>query len=550
VPFGRYVIRSRLGRGGMGEVFLADQLGPLGPVRPVALKRMLPRFASDENALMMFLGEMGTAALLNHPNIATTYDFGEIDGVYFLAMEYVDGLPLNRILDAVGTIAPSEALYILRSIADALAHAHALKLPTGEQRPVVHSDVTPHNIMVSSRGTVKLLDFGIARAEAMASKERARGKLGYAAPEQMRGAPTDRRFDLWAMGILLYEMLVGERPYRGDNPIEVLEQAEKRSFQQLRERKPDASELDPLLLRALEPDPPKRFSQAEDFVAAVIESQRYFPSSSIDHLAALVEKAGGAAPEAEGHEVTGTGVAVIDPGPLAQPAGRPEMKLDRLPGIADLTDATVQNYPRIRAPTWRSRLMRSILIGGIAGLSMGAVGTYAYQRATEPAETTPPPLAPRMEPPPVIEKPPPPQEPPPREEPPHREAVEPRPEKTPVPSKTERPRESRRTRSRRESKKTQDSAETVAQERKPIEGRGSLGVLYVRSVPWSKVTLDGLSLGEGIIAAKPVPAGRHKLTLTPGNDKFPPREIDLEMKAGVVTRVSVDFDSGSVRIEP
>src|SRR5688500_2535724 len=123
------MIRRRLGRGGMGEVFLADQLGPLGPVRPVALKRMLPQLANDQQASQMFLEEMGLIAKLNHPNIATTFDFGEVDGVYFIAMELVEGLTLAEIEATVGPLPIEETIAIVQAVADALAHAHAEKKP-------------------------------------------------------------------------------------------------------------------------------------------------------------------------------------------------------------------------------------------------------------------------------------------------------------------------------------------------------------------------------------------------------------------------------------
>src|SRR5262249_25660430 len=160
---------------------------------------MLPQFASDESALVLFLDEMAIAAQLNHPNIATTYDFGEIEGSYFLAMEYVEGLTLQAVVQKLGPLPVPEVVALARRTADALAYAHALKIPGREIIPVVHSDVSPQNIMISAQGAVKLLDFGVARAEAAVQKGPGRGKVSYAAPEQMRCRPPDRRFDLWSL---------------------------------------------------------------------------------------------------------------------------------------------------------------------------------------------------------------------------------------------------------------------------------------------------------------------------------------------------------------
>ncbi|MCA9554909.1 MAG: serine/threonine protein kinase, partial [Myxococcales bacterium] len=221
VPFGKYVIRTRLGQGGMGEVFLADQLGPLGPVRPVALKRLLPKHTHDPHVVRMFLEEMGVAAQLSHPHIVVTYDFGELDGAYFLAMEYVDGLALDRLVAEQGPLPLDAVVTLGRHIASALQHAHE-RVSAGAPTPVVHQDVTPHNILVSRAGDAKLLDFGIARTEAAALGERVHAKVRYAAPEQLRRAPPDRRFDVWGLGVTLYQALTGRLPFpQADLPSRV-----------------------------------------------------------------------------------------------------------------------------------------------------------------------------------------------------------------------------------------------------------------------------------------------------------------------------------------
>src|SRR5688572_10901443 len=314
VPFGRYLIRRKLGRGGMGEVFLADQLGPLGPVRPVALKRMLPNLAAEREIARLFLEEMAIAAQLNHPNIATTYDFGAVDGDYFLAMEYVDGLSLNRIIEALGPLPAPVALEIAKQVADALAHAHGKRLEG--RGTLVHQDVSPHNVMISREGTVKLLDFGIARAEAAVRGARVRGKAAYAAPEQLRGAAPDRRFDLWSLGVVLYESLTGRRPFEGDDLMAVLRRAEARDYPRLAEVRPEVEPFEEIVARALEPDPEQRWLGAEAFRTACLRLGERYGSARAADLGLLVERAGGQ-PKDDIAEVSGTGVAALSADAIA-----------------------------------------------------------------------------------------------------------------------------------------------------------------------------------------------------------------------------------------
>ena len=244
----------------MGEVFLADQLGPLGPVRPVALKRMRPALAHDQDLARRFLQEMGIAARLSHPNIAVTHDFGEVDGVYFMAMEYIDGAPLDRVL-AAGALAVGPALLVAQRVAEALAHAHE------RSPPVVHQDVSPQNVMIGADGQIKLLDFGIAATEA-AAQALLRAKAPYAAPEQLMGKAPERRFDLWALGVVLYEMLTGRRPFAGPTATDVLNQIQDRSVLPVEALAADTAAISPLIRRALDPVPERRWDSARAFAEA------------------------------------------------------------------------------------------------------------------------------------------------------------------------------------------------------------------------------------------------------------------------------------------
>ncbi|MBI4508147.1 MAG: serine/threonine protein kinase [Deltaproteobacteria bacterium] len=228
---GRYKIEARLGVGGMGEVFRARLVGAEGFSRLVALKRMAPALSEDERFASMFISEARIAAMLAHPNIVAVFDFDrDDDGCLFLAMELVDGADLRRLLDlaerAAAPIPPALAAFSCAEVLRALAHAHDL---THEGKPllIVHRDVSPHNVFLSRSGAVKLGDFGIAKASAaaMVSPSQAiKGKLCYMAPEQARGLALDGRADIYAVGIMLYELLTGTRPYEGQSAAETLAQ--------------------------------------------------------------------------------------------------------------------------------------------------------------------------------------------------------------------------------------------------------------------------------------------------------------------------------------
>ncbi len=400
VPFGRYALRKRLARGGMGEVFLADQLGPLGPVRPVALKRLLPRVARRPDAARMFLDEMATAARLHHPNIAVTYDFGEIDGTYFLAMEYVEGLSLQELLRALGPLPVPEAIEIVLRILDALDHAHERRGPDGQPAPVVHRDVSPHNVMVSTAGAVKLLDFGIARAEDVALGGRAEGKLAYAAPEQIEGRATDRRADVWAVGVVLYEVLTGARPFSAAHPAEAIAVARAGLATPAGQLRPEAARLDPLIARALAPEPEARWPTVAAFRAALLAGSSGLEGRGPEALAELVARAGGPSKTSLGVEhitnlavpaaSTETGVAVGHTGTQGPadgtptpsiPAARPPSQLAtrilppaRPDPLAPRPLSLPGRTPRAPLPARRSATERwAVGLGAVALITTGAV---------------------------------------------------------------------------------------------------------------------------------------------------------------------------------
>jgi serine/threonine-protein kinase len=215
--FGNYRLVRKIGEGGMGEVYLALQETTAGVRRRVALKRLLPEVASDRESIRMFQREMGLVARLSHPAVVHTYDFGQVEGAYFIAMEFIDGVALSRLLRRHPSGLPMEnALRIAIDVCGALQHAHEIRDDAGRPMGVVHRDVSPQNILVSTEGGVKLADFGIARIAGSSDHSRAmavRGKFAYMSPEQTEGSSADRRTDIFALGAVLYEMLTGIRAF-------------------------------------------------------------------------------------------------------------------------------------------------------------------------------------------------------------------------------------------------------------------------------------------------------------------------------------------------
>ena len=221
---GKYQLLRKLATGGMAEVFLAKTDGPMGFEKLLVIKRILPHLAEDPQFVEMFLGEAKLAAQLNHPNLVQLFDFGEAEGAYFIAMEYIDGptlrLLLARARDLRSPVSLGLAARIVSSAAEGLSYAHDFRdSVTDEPLHLVHRDVSPDNILVGRSGAVKLVDFGIAKARGQSHHTQAgtvKGKVAYMAPEQLRGEPLDRRVDLYALGVVLYELCTGRMPFEAD----------------------------------------------------------------------------------------------------------------------------------------------------------------------------------------------------------------------------------------------------------------------------------------------------------------------------------------------
>lgn len=278
VAFGRYLLEAKLASGGMGEIFLARAHGAAGFEKRVVIKRILPHLAESEEFVERFLDEGRLVVQLNHGNIAQVLDMGEVDGSYYLAMEYVDGLDLRALLqrlrrDEIMTPV-TVAMQILVEITKGLDHAHNRVDEHGDRLNVIHRDVSPANVMVSRTGEVKLLDFGIAKVAARVNQSISgslHGKFLYMSPEQAAARNLDHRSDLFSLGSLAYELLTGIRPFAGDSELKTLDLIRSGQHRVLRDVRPDVPPaVEAIVERCLQIDPDKRFQSAVDLQHAIL----------------------------------------------------------------------------------------------------------------------------------------------------------------------------------------------------------------------------------------------------------------------------------------
>lgn len=269
----RYRVTKRLEAGGMAEVFIGEAVSVQGFKKRVAIKRVLPHLAQNENFMGMFLDEARLGARLNHANVVSVFDIGAADGTYFIVMEYVDGCNLKKIIEVLrkqGRPFPlKEAIFICMEAARGLSYAHDLLDDDGSELDIVHRDVSPPNILLSKRGEVKVTDFGLAKATTQLEKTDpgvVKGKFSYLSPEAALGEPVDERADIFALGIVLWEMLSGRRLFLGETDyqtVKLVQQAEVPSLQRLN---PEVdAEFEGVLMKALTRDPKERYPTAADF---------------------------------------------------------------------------------------------------------------------------------------------------------------------------------------------------------------------------------------------------------------------------------------------
>ncbi len=274
---GRYEVISHLATGGMAQIYLARQSGLGSFERHVVLKTILRERASDQRFVTMFLDEAKLAATLNHQNVAQVYEVDQADGAYFMAMEYVHGENARAILETTlrrGWTIPLElAVMIISGAAAGLHHAHERRGKNGAPLNIVHRDVSPANIMVGYDGSVKVLDFGIAKAEERATKTvggTIKGKYGYMSPEQCKGKPIDRRSDIFALGIVLYELTTLRRAFKGNDDFETMKRIVAGDVVLPSVAVPGyPRELEAIVLTAMANDSAARFQTAQELIEAL-----------------------------------------------------------------------------------------------------------------------------------------------------------------------------------------------------------------------------------------------------------------------------------------
>ncbi len=341
---GKYELVRKLATGGMAEVFLARLPGARGFSKELVVKRILPHLAEDSDYVDMFLAEAQLAAKLSHPNLVQIFEFGEVNGAYFIAMERVDGIDLRTLLrmayDKQQRIAPALCCRIVAQACDALQYVHDFADPeTGAPLHLIHRDVSPDNLLISKQGVVKVVDFGIAKPTGIKGKTRTglvRGKLQYMPPEQLRAERLDRRVDVYALGATLFELVAGTPPFDDPNETVVMQAILEMPVPYIKLRRQDApGELQEIFEKALAKKKEDRYATCHELAAdlELFVSRSGVPTTT-QHLAQLFTQvpngSAGAAPvllQEKSASMLPTGGNTTDPEENAlQPQRLPEPK--------------------------------------------------------------------------------------------------------------------------------------------------------------------------------------------------------------------------------
>lgn len=298
--FGKYLLLERVNVGGMAEVFIAKAFGVEGFERILAIKKILPTMAEDEEFIRMFIDEARISAQLSHANVVHINELGLNDGTYYIAMEYVSGRDLRTLQERYRRrkeIMPiAQAAFIASKVCEGLDYAHRKKDAHGQDLGIIHRDVSPQNILISYEGEVKIIDFGIAKAANRSQKTQAgilKGKFGYMSPEQVRGLPIDRRSDIFAVGVMLYEMLTGEKLFVGESDFSTLEKVRTADVPSPSRFNPNVPPgLEKVVLKALAREVEDRYPWAqdmqEDLMRFLVSGDSIYSSK---HLAAFMKEA-------------------------------------------------------------------------------------------------------------------------------------------------------------------------------------------------------------------------------------------------------------------
>lgn len=298
--FGNYILLEKLAAGGMAEVYLAKKIAASGVQKFVAIKRILQQFSDSEDFIAMFKDEAKIAINLSHSNVVSIYDFGTENAQFYIVMEFVEGRNLRQVLNRMKrvnqTFSIAQVAFIIKQVAAGLDHAHRCIDPTtGHPLNIIHRDMSPQNVMLSFEGDSKIVDFGIAKAAHQIEATRAgtlKGKFGYMSPEQVEGQSVDARTDIFALGIMIWEMLANQRLFLASSEINTLRKIRECEIPSLRKINPNIpTELDQIVRKALEKDKTERYQSAGDMhrdLQGFIS--RFDPDFSVQDLGQFVKK--------------------------------------------------------------------------------------------------------------------------------------------------------------------------------------------------------------------------------------------------------------------
>jgi len=385
---GKYALLGAIGRGGMADVYLAIAHGPSGVRKLVVIKCMRSGSELDGTLSQMFLDEGRVAALLNHTNVVHTYEVGQGEDGSYIAMEYLHGQSLSALVRAAKPLAPRLSARIAADALSGLHYAHELRDLDGTPLHIVHRDLSPPNIFVTHDGVVKLVDFGIAKTaiatRASTEAGMVKGKLAYMAPEQTTSGVVDRRADIYAMGVVLWELLTGRRLVEDLSPASIVEHALHGVAPPVSRIRPEVdAALDPIVERALKRDPNARYATALEMRDALEEYLAQGPAAGGKELSRLMAQHFSAQREEREREIHAWVAAFTPEHPALEIATLRETPSPE-PLVLQPTSGAFRAMPRFRRTPWlsRRRLVQAALIAGALwfGLSVFAFHEKQKQR--------------------------------------------------------------------------------------------------------------------------------------------------------------------------
>jgi serine/threonine-protein kinase len=516
---GRYELCFELAAGGMATVYLARVHGASGFEKLVALKRIHRHLAKEQKYIEMFLDEAKIASRITHPNVCSVFDFGQADGEYYIAMEYLVGEPLSRLCGKVARdqsqrrhpMLPPRMGAIVADACEGLHAAHELKDVNGDSLHVVHRDVSPRNLFVTYDGSVQVVDFGIASARQRmhhTATGQVKGTFAYMAPEQLTANPIDRRVDVWALGVALWEMLTLRRLFRRDttaNTIHAVLYEDLTPPSTHRSQVP--KELDDIVMKALMRDPSERWQTARDMGRAL--RQYLGTQADIVGPAELSDWMGEVFPQGEARKSQLMDVARLgqDPVPAIPRAGE-------IDATMTATQAALQERPSLPMRVVESK--QNWVIGGIVGslalLVAIAIGVGDSEPELDPTSKPEPPKAAAVEAAPVVPT---------------------MPATPATPAETEPPTAEPVPEVKESAPKRQRAHRATAK-----AGPGTINL--VTRGGWAEVYNGKKKLGS-TPRQLTLPAGRHRLTLRPFGDGTP-KTVFVNVEAGKTKNVSVRLE--------